>query len=313
MTPLVQEVVSIIRQRLSARYTSAQTDRKNAIEVLTSQLDKLDAEWARTEYWHTRKVSESSSQAWTDSLEHLHAGRKKKYQEAQADLADHLSQLNSMNLEDSFNEAIVDVAITSIETEISSYSSVLSVKRRQGELKGEYGDVDNSRWISEARKFVTKNPNVSSAISALQELDSSLELGIDWMSFVVNFVDQNISPAIDLADVPPADGIGFEHACADILEKCGWVVTITRASGDQGVDLLAKKEGFIVAVQCKNTTQPVGNAAVQEVYAGRAFYEATAAVVVSRAGFTSSAVQLANRLSVALVDSANLADLDRYL
>jgi len=68
-----------------------------------------------------------------------------------------------------------------------------------------------------------------------------------------------------------------------------------------------------VAIQCKNTAQPVGNAAVQEVFAGKAFYEATTAVVVSRSGFTSSAIQLANRLTVALVDATALGDLDRHL
>lgn len=213
----------------------------------------------------------------------------------------------------SFDEAIIEAAASIIETEISVYARTLSVKRRQNELRGEYGNVDNTRWHIEARKFVTKNPKVSSAVANIQLLDSPLGLGMNWENFTVSIVDRYISPAPDLPGVAPADGIGFEHACATILETCGWAVTITRATGDQGVDLLAKKEGAIVAVQCKNTAQPVGNAAVQEVFAGKAFYEATAAVVVSRSGFTSSATQLANRLIVTLIDSAALADLDRHL
>jgi len=313
MTPLTHEVIDIIRQRLSAQYMALQADAQNANLIVAAQLRQLDAEWTRTEQKHVRRMNESTSPAWTDSLEKSHAGREHKYFATRADLGRSSLPVTALAPEESFDEAIVNMAVSTIETEISEYASTLSVKRRQNELRGEYGDIDNARWLIEARKFVTRNPRVSAAIAGLQLLDSSLGLGMDWEDFTIRVVDRSISPAIDLPGVAPADGIGFEHACAAILEKCGWSVSMTRATGDQGVDLLAKKEDAIVAIQCKNTAQPVGNTAVQEVFAGRAYYEATAAVVVSRVGFTPSAIQLANRLAVFLVDSATLVDLDRHL
>jgi restriction system protein len=313
MTPLAQEIIDIIRQRLSARRADAQADARSASLIMTTQLEKLDAGWARTESWHARNINESTSQAWTNDLKHSHAGHKRRYFETRAELMHQITMLNAHNPEESFDEALVEVAASTIETEISAYVKTLSVKRRQNELRGEYGNTDNARWLAEARKFVIENPRVSSAVDRLQLLDSSLGIGMDWRDFTVTVVDRSISPVTDLPGVAPADGLGFEHACAAILEKCGWVVTITRATGDQGVDILAKKGAIIVAIQCKNTAQPVGNAAVQEVFAGKAFYEAAAAVVVSRSGFTSSAIQLANRLTVTLVDAAVLGDLDQHL
>lgn len=313
LTPLTQEVFDIIRQRLSARRAAVQADAQNAALILTTRLDQLDAEWARIEHWHARRINESTSRAWTNDLEHSHAGREKEYFETHADLTHRISLLNANNQDESFDEVLVEAAVSTIETEISAYARTLSVKRRQNELRGEYGNIDNARWLAEVRRFVIENPRVSSAVESLQLLDSSLGLGMDWREFTVSVADRNISPATDLPAVAPADGLGFEHSCASILEENGWAVTITRATGDQGVDILANKGAIVVAVQCKNTAQPVGNAAVQEVFAGRAFYEATAAVVVSRSGFTSSAIQLANRLTVALVDATALYDLDRHL
>lgn len=313
MTSLAHEVIDTIRLRLSELHAADQANAQNATLSLTTRLDQLDAEWARNEHWHARRVAESTSRAWTNDLEYSHASREKKYYEIRADLTRRISMLNVNNQDESFDMELVEAAIASIETEISAYTKTLSVKRRQNELRGEYGNVDNARWLAEVRRFVIENPGVSSAVESLQLLDSSLGLGMDWREFIVNVVDKKISPATGLPAVAPADGLGFEHACASILEMSGWAVTITRATGDQGVDILANKGDVIVAVQCKNTAQPVGNAAVQEVFAGREFYEATAAVVVSRSGFTSSAIQLANRLSVTLVDATALGDLDQHL
>lgn len=313
MTPLTQQVLEIVRQRLSARHAALQAEIRSAAQTLTAQLQRIDVEWARVEQKQASMIEESPSQAWTDSLTKLHAQREMKYAETRADLTRRLSLLGDDFRGHSFDEVAVEQAVSAIEAEIAAYATTLAVKRRQNELRGEYGDLDNTRWLQEATKFVARNPAVSSAVVVLQQLDSTLGLGVDWVEFVVSVVDRDISPAADLPRVGAADGIGFEHACAAILEDCGWVVTVTRATGDQGVDLLAKRNGLTVAIQCKNTAQPVGNSAVQEVFAGKSFYEATGAVVVSRAGFTPSAVQLAHRLVVTLVDATALADLDRHL
>lgn len=313
MTQLAQQVLELVRKRLAAKDAAIETEIQSTAQTLAVQLQRIDVEWTQISHRHTSLMKESSSPAWTDSLRTLHKQRETKYLQTRAALTERLSLLGGCLQEHSFDEAVVQRAACAIETEIGAYAHTLSIKRRQTELRGEYGEVDSTRWWVEATKFVTRNPTVSSAVVVLQELNSALGLEVDWVELLVGVVDRSVSPAVNLPEVGAGDGIGFEHACAAILERCGWDVTVTRATGDQGVDLLAKRNGLTVAIQCKNTAQPVGNSAVQEIFAGRSFYEATAAVVVSRSGFTPSAFQLANRLAVALIDVTSLAALDRHL
>ncbi len=93
----------------------------------------------------------------------------------------------------------------------------------------------------------------------------------------------------------------YEFRCAKSFEKIGWKVEVTKASGDQGVDLIVEKNGIRLAVQCKMYEKPVGNAAIQEVAAGRNHYGADSAVVVAPNGFTTAARQLAESNRVTLI------------
>ena len=65
------------------------------------------------------------------------------------------------------------------------------------------------------------------------------------------------------------DGRDFEFFCAELLEKRGFLeVEVTKGSGDNGVDILAEKDGVTYAIQCKRYEEPIGVKAVQEAYAG---------------------------------------------
>ena len=82
----------------------------------------------------------------------------------------------------------------------------------------------------------------------------------------------------------------------------GYTVDRTPASGDQGVDLILRCESKTsIAIQAKRYNEPVGNAAIQEVFAGRVFYSATRAAVVTTSTYSRAAVDLALRTRVRLV------------
>ena len=100
---------------------------------------------------------------------------------------------------------------------------------------------------------------------------------------------------------PDMSGHDYERFCADLLSLAGWKTRVTKASGDQGVDIEASKNGIRVVFQCKKYSTPVGNGAVQEVLSGKAFYRADVGVVVSNASFTPSAKQLARSAQIRLV------------
>lgn len=95
--------------------------------------------------------------------------------------------------------------------------------------------------------------------------------------------------------------VEYEKACANLFRSRGWSTEMTAATGDQGVDIVIKKQGKVGVVQCKRYVAPVGNSAVQEVAAGRSHYRASIAIVVSPSGFTRSAKQLAESTNVHLL------------
>lgn len=91
----------------------------------------------------------------------------------------------------------------------------------------------------------------------------------------------------------------------------GWTCRTTPAGGDQGIDIIAQKDGFRLGIQCKLYSQAVGNRAVQEALAGIQYYGLHLAAVLTNAPFTKSASDLAAAANVLLVshyDIPNLAD-----
>ncbi|MFC5477188.1 restriction endonuclease [Massilia suwonensis] len=101
----------------------------------------------------------------------------------------------------------------------------------------------------------------------------------------------------------------YEHFCGRLLSKYGWNTEVTRASGDQGADVIATKQGIRAVIQVKKYSAPVGNDAVQQIYAAQTHYGATVAAVVSTAGFTGSARELARSTRVHLLHHDELASL----
>lgn len=98
-------------------------------------------------------------------------------------------------------------------------------------------------------------------------------------------------------------GEEFEIFIAQILRSTGFYnINLTKGSGDQGVDILAEKDGIKYAFQCKRYDKPVGNKAVQEVFAGKFYYHCHTAVVVTNNYFTQSAKELAYENGVVLWD-----------
>ena len=85
---------------------------------------------------------------------------------------------------------------------------------------------------------------------------------------------------------------------------------MTKATGDQGADVIAEKDGTHLVLQCKFYSTPVGNKAVQEAFAAQHHYRATVSAVVTNATFTPSAIALAATTGVLLLHYSDLARLN---
>ena len=122
-----------------------------------------------------------------------------------------------------------------------------------------------------------------------------------------DFMDE-LKQQIDIKN--PKD---FEKKVANDLKQLGFSTYTTKATGDQGVDVLATKNDINFAIQCKLYSHPVGNKAVQEVCAGRDFYRCDYAVVVTNASFTKAARQCAKATDVILLNDNQLDELLKYV
>ena len=101
-------------------------------------------------------------------------------------------------------------------------------------------------------------------------------------------------------------GVEFEQYVEQLLKFQGYKVHFTAASGDYGVDIVAKRAGEKTAVQVKRYNKPVGLAAIQQAAAGAVHYNAQKSMVVCNQSFTKAAQNLAKSNRCELVDRIKL-------
>ena len=108
------------------------------------------------------------------------------------------------------------------------------------------------------------------------------------------------------SDVQSLSGVDFEAYIAKLLRSAGYEVQGTPTTGDQGADLIAKRDGRTVVIQAKRYQGAVGNKAVQEVISAVSFYGGNEGWVVTNSTFTPSAIALSQKANVKLIDGATL-------
>jgi HJR/Mrr/RecB family endonuclease len=119
-------------------------------------------------------------------------------------------------------------------------------------------------------------------------------------SLLVKEQSDEISYTID--DIDLMTGNEFEKFASELFKKMGFKTIITKASGDQGIDVIAEKGGVRYGIQAKCYSSYVSNSAIQEVVAGLTFYKCDKALVITNNYFSSSAIELANANEVILWD-----------
>lgn len=131
------------------------------------------------------------------------------------------------------------------------------------------------------------------------------------MNFTEKYIDTfnvNTQYNIDLMK-----GQEFERYCANLLIVYGFKnIEVTKGSGDQGVDIIGYYNGCKYAIQCKRYSKKLGNSPVQEVVAGKNFYNCQNAMVITNNYFTDGAIQLAKANNVELWDRNKLMQVIYY-
>lgn len=123
---------------------------------------------------------------------------------------------------------------------------------------------------------------------------------------------QNIDNLFGKNTFKNMSGHDFEKYCARLLSLNGFTsITVTKDSGDQGIDIIAYKKDTKYGIQCKLYSNHVGNSAVQEAYAGKDFYKCQIGAVLTNNDFTESAKELADSLGILLWDGNYLYQLQQ--
>jgi restriction system protein len=171
---------------------------------------------------------------------------------------------------------------------INSQARLFGRKRAQLVFKDDYGIEKTDGWEKEKRHILsTVIPDylrkVGHSQSAIQSLNSSSNATLRILTALEEAAvrEGSKNTIANFSDV--ASGIGYEQFCAERLRAAGWGAHLTKATGDQGTDIIAEHNGRRIVIQCKFYTSPVGNKAVQEVVAARLHERADIAVVVSNA------------------------------
>jgi len=119
--------------------------------------------------------------------------------------------------------------------------------------------------------------------------------------------------ALELEDVDAMRGHQFEHYVGCLLQQQGFRITVTKGSGDLGVDVVAHKNGVGYAIQCKRSGENISRRAVSDAVGGKQHYKCTRAMVVTNRYFRPGAQELAKSTDCILIDRKELsAWVDRF-
>jgi len=124
---------------------------------------------------------------------------------------------------------------------------------------------------------------------------------------VKEWKELDIGLSNNFADYTPRE---FEKFVCDLFRKMGYDVELTPASGDYGVDVVAKKLGNTVAIQVKKYADGnmVGAQVVQQTLGAMSYWKVKAdqSIIVTTSGFTVYAREQAKEAPIELWDKKTL-------
>ena len=120
----------------------------------------------------------------------------------------------------------------------------------------------------------------------------------------------NIKDIINHYAEKPTD---FEHLCAKLFERMGFVSEVTAQTNDGGYDIILKKGSVVSIVECKcySTTHKVGRPDIQKLVGANSVVLADKMIFITTSDFSSSAISYATKSDVILVNGKNLMKLLR--
>ena len=201
-------------------------------------------------------------------------------------------------------------AIKSLEEELSTLIhediKLVASAYRNTISSNSFGKKNYSKFKKELIEYLLDHTSSKDVIHYASELGD-----FDIPDHTISEIERAISDYSEEEKFSNSmDPYEYEHYCANQFLQNGWdEAEATSGSSDQGVDVIAKRGEEHLVGQCKKYQKPVGNSAVQEVVAGMGYYGANVGVVISNAGFTTSAKKLAEANNIKLIHHSEIKNL----
>jgi len=228
-----------------------------------------------------------------------------------------------INLKKLLEKKGVDYSYEEVATSVIESAEDIITKNHDSILK---------KYDALIRKGLPSKPTIEQVISRLLKVDVTMRdeefISRALAKFGINASNQEIQEALKselenyqleefekdlgkthmakIKDFSSLSGREFENWLESFFEAQGYAVIRTKLVGDQGADLILNRGSDKVVVQAKKYDAPVGNKAIQEVVASKAYYKANNAMVVTSSTFTKSARQLAMVNHVELLSGTEL-------
>ena len=101
--------------------------------------------------------------------------------------------------------------------------------------------------------------------------------------------------------------VEFERELGEVFKRLGYRVQFTPSTGDDGIDLILKKDSKTTIVQCKGHQSPVGPAIAREIYGSLVASGADDAILACTGGFTQGVKKFALGKPINLISAVELA------
>lgn len=236
--------------------------------------------------------------------------------------------ISLIKLDDDFlyNLGIYVAAFKISSETIDKHLGVLIIKKDRLIRTDEFGETITSGWNSYIDDYYkTKiEPIINTIIESMSDEDfnafETTRMNFAFWSAVnkdkiMQALYKNMNVYIELnreeyqGAALDLTGVEYENKIASMINKeTSWTAELTKASGDQGADLILTKGPIKIVIQTKYHKSPIGNSAVQEAYAAQRFYNSDLSIVVSNSGFTKSAEELSQSTGVKLMTDSQLLD-----
>ena len=102
-------------------------------------------------------------------------------------------------------------------------------------------------------------------------------------------------------------GIEFERELGKLYRARGYQVEFTPISGDQGVDLILRKNGKTTVIQCKAQKRPASPNVIRDLYGSMLHHKADSAILACTGGFSGNVVKFARGKPIELISAWHIA------